>query len=62
MTVRFRHGAITAADVAAGKLVMSFDLAVPLAYAYYLVCAESVAERPAIAAFRDWITAEARAG
>lgn len=38
------------------------SFAVPLAYAYYLVCPQSSIEQPAIAAFTSWITTEARAG
>jgi len=52
---------LAAADIAAGRLLMPFDFGVPLAHAYYLVSAEVDAAQPAIAAFRAWITAEARA-
>lgn len=47
------------ADVAAGRLVMPFDIAVPSPYAYYLVMPTVVADRPSVAAFRDWVLAEA---
>ena len=62
MGVVLSYPVLASADLAAGRLVMPFDLSVPLTYAYYLVCAESAAEQPAIAAFRNWITAEARSG
>lgn len=51
---------LAAADVAAGRLAMPFDIAVPSGYAYYLVCPEATADRPPVAAFRDWLLAEAR--
>lgn len=50
---------LASADVAAGRLAMPFDIAVPSRYAYYLVCPEATAERPAVAAFRNWLLAEA---
>lgn len=46
-------------EIAAGRLVIPFDIAVPSPYAYFLVMAEAVARRPAVAAFRDWLMAEA---
>lgn len=50
---------LAAEDLATGRLIMPFDLSVPLASAYYLVCQESAATRPAVAAFNDWLIAEA---
>jgi LysR family glycine cleavage system transcriptional activator len=61
MGVVLGYPVLASADLAAGRLVMPFDFSVPLGYAYYLVCADAVAGQPAIAAFREWITAEARA-
>ncbi len=51
--------ALAAEDLAAGRLVMPFDLKVPLESAYYLVSEEHAATRPAVAAFRDWLIAQA---
>lgn len=51
---------LVAADVAAGRLVVPFSLSVPSPYAYYLIMRRAVAERPSVAAFRDWLLAEAR--
>jgi LysR family glycine cleavage system transcriptional activator len=51
--------ALAAEDLAAGKLVMPFDLRVPLPSAYYLVSEPHARTRPAVAAFRDWLIAEA---
>ncbi len=62
MGVVLSYPVLASADLAAGRLVMPFEISVPLAYAYYLVCAEAPVEKPAITAFRNWITAEAAAG
>jgi LysR family glycine cleavage system transcriptional activator len=47
------------AEVAAGRLVVPFDILVRRPQAYYLVIPEAVAERPVIRAFREWLRAEA---
>ena len=49
-------------DLAAGRLVRPFDVALPVNFAYYLVYPEDTAERPKIANFRQWIVAEVAAG
>ena len=41
-----------------GRLFQPFELVVPNGRAYWLVCPETMAERPKIKAFRDWIRAE----
>lgn len=48
------------ADVAAGRLVIPFDIGLPSAYAYYLVMPEVVAPRQSVAAFRAWVMAEGK--
>jgi LysR family transcriptional regulator, glycine cleavage system transcriptional activator len=50
---------LAAEDLATGRLVTPFDLRVPLASSYYLVCHETAATRPAVALFRDWLLEEA---
>ena len=50
---------LAAEDLAAGRLVAPFELHVPLESAYYLVCQDSAATRPAVAVFRDWLLDEA---
>ncbi len=50
---------LAAADLHAGRLVAPFALRAPLESAYYLVCSEAAATRPAVAAFRTWLLAEA---
>jgi LysR family glycine cleavage system transcriptional activator len=49
---------IVAADLAAGRLVKPFAVAVPTPFAYYLVCPATTAGRPKVAAFREWLRAE----
>ncbi len=51
--------ALAAEDLAAGRLIMPFDLKVPLVSAYYMVCEEHAKTRPAVAAFRNWLIDEA---
>jgi LysR family glycine cleavage system transcriptional activator len=46
----------------AGRLVRPFSETLPTDYSYYLVYLEAAAERPKIAAFREWVLAEAAAG
>jgi LysR family glycine cleavage system transcriptional activator len=56
--VALGRSALAAADLAAGRLVQPFNISLPATFAYYLVCPEATAERPKIAAFRDWLLAE----
>jgi len=43
------------ADVASGRLRKPFDVEVNPRSAYYLICPEVIAERPAVKAFRSWL-------
>ena len=45
--------------IAAGRLVSPFDLSMPTRFAYWVVAPKSRSKEPAIAAFRDWLIAEA---
>src|SRR5262249_20068442 len=47
------------ADFNAARLVMPFSLRAPLDSAYYFVCKEESARRVSVAAFREWLLAEA---
>lgn len=47
------------ADIAAGRLVAPFDAAIHSNFAYFLTCAEAIADRPKVALLRDWLLAEA---
>lgn len=51
---------LVANAIAQGRLVAPFDIAVGQNYAYYLVIAESIFNRPAVQAFRQWLLEEAR--
>ena len=50
--------ALVADDLAAGRLVKPFALSLSTNFAYYLVCPEFTADRPKIAAFREWLFTE----
>lgn len=51
---------LVAAEVAAGRLVVPFDIAVRRRFAYYVVTPEATAEPPTVAAFRAWLLDEVR--
>jgi LysR family glycine cleavage system transcriptional activator len=55
------YSTIAAADIADGRLVRLFSLALPDLFAYYIVTAHGALERPKIRAFRDWLRQEADA-
>ena len=48
------------ADIASGRLVAPFAIELKPQSAYYLVCPEVIAGRPAVAAFREWLLAQAK--
>jgi LysR family transcriptional regulator, glycine cleavage system transcriptional activator len=50
---------IAAADLAAGRLVRLFSLALPDQFAYFIVTAPEALERPKVRAFRTWLRQEA---
>ena len=51
---------LVAAEIAEGRLVAPFDIAVGQQYAYYLVTPEAISGRPMVEAFRQWLLEEAR--
>jgi LysR family glycine cleavage system transcriptional activator len=53
------YSTIAAADLAAGRLVRLFSLALPDQFAYYIVTAPGALERPKVRAFRNWLRREA---
>ena len=57
--VALGRSVLVEADLAEGRLVKPFELTIPLDYAYYVVCPENTAERPKVAAFRQWVMEEA---
>ncbi len=50
---------LVASDLLAGRLVRPFEPVLSVAYAYYIVCPKVTAQRAKVAAFRDWLLAEA---
>jgi LysR family glycine cleavage system transcriptional activator len=52
------YSTIAAADLAAGRLVRLFSLALPDLFAYYVVTAPGARDRPKVRAFRDWLREE----
>jgi len=53
------YSTIAAADLAAGRLVRLFSLALPDQFAYYIVTAPGALERPKVRAFLNWLRQEA---
>ncbi|MEE9157220.1 MAG: LysR substrate-binding domain-containing protein, partial [Gammaproteobacteria bacterium] len=53
--VALARGALVADDLGSGHLVRPFELSLPVEFAYYLVCPESIAGRPKVVAFREWL-------
>ncbi len=51
---------LAAADLAAGRLIAPFDLALPMNLGFYLVCPDAYADRPKVAQFREWLLEEVR--
>jgi len=51
-----------AEDLAAGRLIAPFDIAMPSHSAFWVVAPERMADRPKIAAFREWLLEEAGEG
>jgi LysR family glycine cleavage system transcriptional activator len=60
MGVTMGMPALAGSDLASGRLVAPLALALPLKFAYYIVSGTDTAERADVAAFRDWLLAEAR--
>lgn len=53
------RGALVADELEAGRLVRPFEFSRPAAFAYYVVCPEGSADRPAVRVFREWMMREA---
>ena len=47
-------------DIAKGRLVVPFEIALPADAGFYLVSPETVADPPKLRAFRDWLTTAAQ--
>ena len=51
--------ALASDDIAAGRLVIPFNLGIPLEYAYYVITLKESADQPRTEAFRNWLIEEA---
>jgi LysR family glycine cleavage system transcriptional activator len=52
---------LCAADLSSGRLVKPFEVRLALDFGYWVVSPEATAGRPKVAAFREWLLAEAAA-
>lgn len=52
---------LVAEELAEGRLIRLFSLAMPDPYSFWLVCPLERADRPDVADFRDWLVDEAKA-
>ena len=59
--VALARTALVSRDLLSGRLVRPFATSLPASFAYYVVCPRAVAAQPKVAAFRDWLLAEAAA-
>jgi LysR family transcriptional regulator, glycine cleavage system transcriptional activator len=57
--VALARSALSAGDLAAGRLVRPFECSVPARYRYFLVYPPAHAHRPEVRAFRDFLFSEA---
>jgi LysR family glycine cleavage system transcriptional activator len=57
--VALARSALAAWDAIAGRLVRPFAFALPATFSYWIVCPKATAKLPKIAAFTDWLLAEA---
>lgn len=59
--VALGRSAFVEADIAAGRLVVPFDVKLPAEAGFYVVAPEETADTPKIALFRDWLIRSATA-
>ena len=59
--VALGDSALVADDIAAGRLVQPFEMALkgPPQFAYYVISPEETADEPMVRAFREWVLSEA---
>ena len=60
--VALGRSAYVEADLAAGRLVVPFDVVLPADAGFYVVAPEETAEAPKIVLFRDWLVASVAPG
>ena len=59
--VAIGRSALSATDIAAGRLVRPFEISMPWNFTYFIVCPKGHETIPKIAAFSDWLIETARA-
>ena len=59
--VALGRSALAAGDLASGRLVKPFEVALPANFAYYIVYPPAAAEQPKVKAFADWLIETAAA-
>jgi LysR family glycine cleavage system transcriptional activator len=59
--VALGRSALAADDLASGRLVKPFEVALPANFAYYVVYPPAAAEQPKVKAFADWLLEAAKA-
>lgn len=59
MGIALASQSLVSAEISAGRLLSPFDVSVEQRYAYYLAIPRAMADRPAVAAFREWLLQEA---
>lgn len=57
--VALARTALATGDLISGRLIRPFSLALPVSYAYWIVCPKATAGLPKIETFRNWLLAEA---
>jgi LysR family glycine cleavage system transcriptional activator len=57
--VALARTALAAADLINGRLIRPIDVSLPMASTYWVVCPKVTSRTPKIAAFREWLLAEA---
>jgi LysR family glycine cleavage system transcriptional activator len=58
--VALGRSVLVAEAIARGQLVRPFELRIPSALSYYLVCPVSLAAEPTVAAFREWMVEQSQ--
>ena len=58
--VALGRSVLVADALSRGELVRPFPMSIPSTYSYYLVSAEPLSDDPVVAAFRAWITGQAK--
>jgi LysR family glycine cleavage system transcriptional activator len=58
--VALGRSVLVADAIARGQLVRPFELRIPSALSYYLVCPVALSAEPTVAAFREWMVEQSQ--